>query len=168
MSGLPQPAEKHPWFLPPLTQPPARAVCRVSQLDRVDARLASPKRDESEERSVYRASALPIDVYLDLADGVCYGTRNYSAADEGTLTRIDLNEAAIASINAARGGVFSVGGTDGGGMPSFSGHEGGFSFWSVDDDYHCIFANTSPVELDLRHGPLPHTRRLILWPRRAR
>lgn len=93
-------------------------------------------------------------VYDDLADGTFFGNRTYSAADEGSLTTIDLNSDAVAAINAAAGGVFSIGG-----RMSGAGH-GIIELTDVAPD--TIFANTG-LETDPRFG-LPFTRQLILTP----
>lgn len=93
-------------------------------------------------------------VYEDLGDGTFFGSRTYTAADEGSLTTIDLNSDAVAAINAAAGGIFCIGGIMSGG-----GH-GRIELTDVSPD--TIFANTG-LEVDPRYG-LPFTRQLVLTP----
>jgi len=90
--------------------------------------------------------------YADFGDGLYFGGRTYSAADEGTLTTIDLSADAVATINAAAGGIFCIGGRMSGG-----GHG---SITLTDMQVDTIFANTG-LETDPRYG-LPYTRQLIL------
>jgi cysteine-rich repeat protein len=90
------------------------------------------------------------DVFVDLADGPSFGTRSYGVADEGSITVIPLNAAGVAAINAARGGVFAVGG-------SVVGAGSGFLQ---------LFENTGDYDFagqDPRRG-LPTVRRLVLIP----
>ena len=51
-----------------------------------------------------------VPAFDDLGTGEVYGSRSISAADNGTLVMIDLNEAAVADMNAALGGLFALGG----------------------------------------------------------
>ena len=84
--------------------------------------------------------------YNDFADGQVFGGRNFSESDEGSLVAIPLNEAAVAAINAARGGVFSLGGTS-------LAHLGGLgTIKSNDVPPHLIFANTGEIETDPNFG----------------
>ena len=48
--------------------------------------------------------------FEDLGTGAFYGSRSYSCADKGMLTTIDLNEQALADMNASLGGLFAMGG----------------------------------------------------------
>lgn len=49
-------------------------------------------------------------IFADLGTGLSYGSLSVTPADNGTLLSIQLNAAAIAAINAARGGLFAIGG----------------------------------------------------------
>jgi hypothetical protein len=49
-------------------------------------------------------------IFNDLASGTTYGTRVYSAADNGTLTSIPLNSSGIAVLNSAFAGQAAFGG----------------------------------------------------------
>ena len=49
-------------------------------------------------------------IFDDLGTGTEYGSRIVSAADNGTLVSVDLNDAALADLNAARGNAFALGG----------------------------------------------------------
>jgi hypothetical protein len=60
-----------------------------------------------------------VGIFNDLGTGATYGSRNYSAADDGLVRDITLNAAAIAAINAALGGEFALAGA----LTSLSGLE---------------------------------------------
>lgn len=49
-------------------------------------------------------------VYNDLGQGVFYGSRPYSSADNGLTHDIALNASAVAALNGAQGGQFAMGG----------------------------------------------------------
>jgi len=111
------------------------------------------------------AHAFSWPVWMDLGDGASYGWRIYRAVDEGTITRINLTDAAIADIDAAisAGGEFVIGG-----RLSWKTHAGfGTVFPSVAPD--TIFLNTaSTPESDICYG-IPsswttHTLVLIIRP----
>jgi hypothetical protein len=56
------------------------------------------------------ASPEDVAIYNDLGSGTVYGTVTVSALDNGTLISINLNAAAIAALNSANNGLFSIGG----------------------------------------------------------
>jgi hypothetical protein len=97
------------------------------------------------------------DVWRDLGDGVRYGARRFSAADEGTTPRINLSDDAVAAINAAiaSGGTFAVGG-----RLSPNTHAGFGAAAAVDSDY--IFLETGSAETDLRFESFETERALVL------
>jgi len=92
-------------------------------------------------------------VYQDLADGANFGSRLYGTGDEGKVTSIDLDAAAVAAINAARGGIFSIGGYH-------AGYTG-----PIVPAYSTLFDNSGDGDTgdDPRNG-LPTLRRLVLTP----
>jgi len=51
------------------------------------------------------------DIYTDLGSGVLYGTALVTPGEMGTQVLITLDPAALASINAASGGLWGVGGS---------------------------------------------------------
>ena len=51
-----------------------------------------------------------IGTHADLGNGVDYGSRTMTAADQGTVVTIELNSSAIAALNAATG-LFAMGGS---------------------------------------------------------
>jgi hypothetical protein len=51
-----------------------------------------------------------IGTHADLGNGVVYGNRTMTAADQGTVVSIELNSSAIAALNAATG-LFAMGGS---------------------------------------------------------
>lgn len=51
-----------------------------------------------------------VAAYDDLGTGTIYGSATVSSADNGRFVTIDLNAAALAALDAARGGRFAVGG----------------------------------------------------------
>lgn len=50
-------------------------------------------------------------IFNDLGDGAAFGTRVYTSADDNQDRTITLSPAAVAAINAARGGSFALGGS---------------------------------------------------------
>jgi large repetitive protein len=50
------------------------------------------------------------DIFADLGTGIPYGAQSVSAADDGTVVRVNLNPAGLAALNAALGGQFALGG----------------------------------------------------------
>jgi hypothetical protein len=48
--------------------------------------------------------------HADLGNGVVYGSRTMTSADQGTIVSIELNSSAIAALNAATG-LFAMGGS---------------------------------------------------------
>jgi hypothetical protein len=54
--------------------------------------------------------AAGMQIFDDLGTGTVFGERVVSAADNGTTVAIALNADGIAALNAARGGLFAVGG----------------------------------------------------------
>jgi hypothetical protein len=56
------------------------------------------------------ANAYVQAIFDDLGDGTSYGTRVFSAADDGTLSLSSLNGSAVAALNAALSGSFAIGG----------------------------------------------------------
>ena len=55
-------------------------------------------------------SAVGIGVFADLGTGVAFGEQVVSAADNGAVVSVALNASGIAALNAARGGLFDLGG----------------------------------------------------------
>ncbi len=51
-----------------------------------------------------------VGIFNDLGSGTEYGSQTVSSADNGRIVTIDLNAAAIAYLNAARGGLAALGG----------------------------------------------------------
>jgi hypothetical protein len=51
-----------------------------------------------------------LGTHADLGNGIVYGSRIMTAADQGTVVPIELNSSAIAALNAATG-LFAVGGS---------------------------------------------------------
>lgn len=107
-------------------------------------------------------------IYADLADGPVFGTRQYSAADIGTITEIELNGAAIAALNATAGDLFAIGGAltsiVGGSSQNVFGNSYAAPYlvelvieYGTDDSYKCYkakdlkfpapFAGVAPTEL---------------------
>lgn len=107
-------------------------------------------------------------IYDDLADGPVFGTRQYTPADIGTITEIELNSAAVTALNAAAGDLFAFGGT----LTSIVGANNQYVFgnsfsapylvelvidYGTDDSYKCYkakdlkfpapFAGVAPAEL---------------------
>ncbi len=52
-----------------------------------------------------------IDIYNDLGSGILFGNVVVTAADQGTQILINLNAAGVASVNAAAGNLWVVGGS---------------------------------------------------------
>ncbi len=50
------------------------------------------------------------DIFADLGSGLSYGSRVVSAADNNRIVSVTLNAAAVAALNANRGGLFALGG----------------------------------------------------------
>jgi hypothetical protein len=128
----------------------SRSHCRILELHEVTSDPGTFGIREDGGTRPFR-----LRVFVDLQDGVCYGSRRFYWGAGGTVTTINLNADAVAAINAARGGVFSIGGTDGGGTPTFPSCTHTIFRWNWD---------LHPDGLDIRYG-LPYTRQLILWPR---
>lgn len=85
------------------------------------------------------------DVWDDFGTGPSYGSRSFSQDDEGLVVTITLNEDAVAAINAAAGGVFSMTGmVASGGYGSVLTPPGGAR------DY--LFRHTGAIETDPRFG----------------
>ena len=51
-----------------------------------------------------------VDTFNDLGSGTVFGQRVVSAADNGTTVSVALNAGGLAALNAARGGLFALGG----------------------------------------------------------
>lgn len=51
-----------------------------------------------------------INVYNDLGSGTMFGSATVTSASNNTLVNVNLNNNAVAALNAARGGSFAIGG----------------------------------------------------------
>jgi hypothetical protein len=57
-----------------------------------------------------QTGAAGVAIFDDLGSGVVFGERSVSAADNGTVVSIVINANGLAALNAARGGLFAIGG----------------------------------------------------------
>ena len=72
------------------------------QLHQVDTAIAT--------LTASNVGAAGMQIFDDLGTGTLFGERVMSAADNGTTVAIALNADGLAALNAARGGLFAVGG----------------------------------------------------------
>ena len=157
------------WFvfnLPTFSQPVTSAELKINTYEFLsnDASETYVLRDVTTPISTLTAGGNGLtSIYNDLGDGIIYGSRNFTSADNYQTVTIDFNSALVSALNAKSGQAFALGGSIST-LDSINNTEYiyGFSGGNPASDVQLVtFSNQAPTDLTLSPVKIPENQTIV-------